>query len=79
MKKYIRIWVTKKRMTKKIRSAGRPLIKDGEKGLRNGGFGWVLDWFLGFGFLGESSEKGSTRISTGNRVTSCTFVYLGEF
>jgi hypothetical protein len=79
MKKYIRIWVTKKRMTNKIRSVCRPLIKDRENGLRNGGFGWVLDRFLVFGFLEESSEKGSRRISTGNRVTSCTFVYLGEF
>jgi hypothetical protein len=66
-------------MTNKIRSGRGPLIKDDEKGLRNGGFGWVLDGFLVFGFLEESSEKGSTRISTGNRVTSCTFVYLGEF
>jgi hypothetical protein len=59
MKKYIKIWVTEKRMTNKIRSAGRPLIKDGEKGLRNGGFGWVLDWFWVFGFWGNRQRRGA--------------------
>jgi hypothetical protein len=33
MKKCIRIWVTKKRMTNKIRSVGRPLREDCEEGL----------------------------------------------
>jgi hypothetical protein len=33
MKKYIRIWVTKKRMTSKIRSVCGPLRGDCEEGL----------------------------------------------
>jgi hypothetical protein len=37
MKKYIRIWVTLKRMTYKIRSASGPLIGDYEKWLGNRG------------------------------------------
>jgi hypothetical protein len=45
---------------------------------KNWGFGWVLNWILEFGLLGESSEKGSTRKSTGNRVTRWEIMFLGE-
>jgi hypothetical protein len=68
MKKNIRIWVTKKRMTNKIRSVGGPLIKDYEKGLGIGGL--REDWkvFGIFGFWGNGSKKGYTRKTIGNRV-----------
>jgi hypothetical protein len=52
MKEYIRIWVTLKRVTYKIRSACGPLIRDHENWLRIGGLDeigikfWVL-WFGG--------------------------------
>jgi hypothetical protein len=44
---------------------------------------WV-NWMrleLNFGFcgLGETSEKGSTRKDTGNRVARCAFLFLGEY
>jgi hypothetical protein len=53
MKKYIRIWVTEKRMTRKIRSAGRPLIKDYEKRLKLWSVKWELETFGVWNFLGE--------------------------
>jgi hypothetical protein len=68
MKKYIRIWVTLKRMTYKIRSVWGPLIKDYEKWLRIEGL--REDWkvFGIFGFWGNGLKKGYTRKTIGNRV-----------
>jgi hypothetical protein len=37
-----------------------------------------LEIFWGLEFLGESSEKGNTRISTGNRVTRWGIMYWGN-
>jgi hypothetical protein len=50
MNKYIRIWVTIKRMTYKIRSERSPLREDYEIGLRIGGLAgfWIEFWNLEF-------------------------------
>jgi hypothetical protein len=44
---------------------------------------WGIEWELKrievWNFLGSTSEKGSTRKDTGNRVTSWSFLLLGEF
>jgi hypothetical protein len=55
-------------MTNKIRSACGPLIGDYENWLIIGSIGWDWDWNFGFCGLGETSEKGSTRKDTRNRV-----------
>jgi hypothetical protein len=63
----------------KIRSGHGPLIKDCEKGLKNGGLNGVRKFFEDFGNLGESSEKGYTRKSTKNRVARCRKLFGGIF
>jgi hypothetical protein len=58
MKKYIKIWVTKKRMTNKIRSSV-PSLKRGLRG--RAGFGGLSEgWkdFERFWFLGERFREG---------------------
>jgi hypothetical protein len=68
-----------KRVAVKIRSGGGPLIKDHENRLKRWSIGQDWDWNFRFCGLGETSEKGSTRKDTGNRVTRYGFVFLGEF
>jgi hypothetical protein len=65
-------------VTSKIRSACGPLIKDHENGLVFGSIEGNLNQFWGFGILGGSSEKGSTRKSTGNRVTRWIIMFWGN-
>jgi hypothetical protein len=65
-------------VTNKIRSVYGPLIKDGENGLVFGAIEGNLNQFWGFVFLEGSSEKGSTRKSTGNRVTRWRIMFWGN-
>jgi hypothetical protein len=74
----IRIWVTIKRMTNKIRSLRRPLIRDYEIGLRLWSTEWKSKRILGFCFLGEFFQKGYTRKSIENRVTRCKEMFWGN-
>jgi hypothetical protein len=76
--KNIRIWVTLKRLTNKIRSGCGPLIRDYENGLGNWAIGWIWIGNWWFEFWGNWSKKGSTRKTTENRVTRWRFLYLGE-
>jgi hypothetical protein len=78
MKKYIRIWVTEKRMTRKIRSERSPLIKDYEIRLKLRSVKWELETFEVWNFLGSNSEKGCTRKDTGNRVARWGFLFWGN-
>jgi hypothetical protein len=78
MKKYIRIWVTLKRMTYKIRSVGSPLIKDYEKELRIGSIEGTWKDFWELEFWGNGSEKGYTRKHTGFRVTRWKTLFWGN-
>jgi hypothetical protein len=66
-------------MTDKIRSAGSPLIKDHENWLKIRGLDKSWNVLRNFGFLGERSEKGSTRKYTENRVTRWAKMFLGEY
>jgi hypothetical protein len=79
MKKNIGIWVSLKRVTYKIRSVRRPLIKDHEKGLKWWSIGRVLNWNWGLEFLEEFLEKGCTRKHTRNRVTRWRKMFGGIF
>jgi hypothetical protein len=78
MKKYIRIWVTVKRVTDKIRSAQGPLSKDHENW---GNLGFLAGVELDFWneFLECGSEKGRSRKSTENRVTRWRIKIWGNF
>jgi hypothetical protein len=58
-----------KRVTDKIRSGRRPLIMGLRNGLKLWSFGRNLKQFWEFNFWGGTSEKGSTRNRTENRVT----------
>jgi hypothetical protein len=55
----IRIWVTIKRMTNKIRSLRRPLIRDYEIGLDCGQLNGNRKEFWGFVFWGNVSRRGT--------------------
>jgi hypothetical protein len=59
MKKDIRIWVTEKRMTIKIRSGCGPLIRDYEKWLNCGWLGGNWIEFGNFGFGGIGRRRGA--------------------
>jgi hypothetical protein len=68
-----------KRVTNKIRSVRRPLIKDDENWLNSGSIGRNWTEISGLGFLGGGSEKGRSRKHTGNRVTRWGFMFRGNF
>jgi hypothetical protein len=76
--KCIRIWVTLKRVTNKIRSVYGPLIRDDERRLNSWSIEWVLKRILGIGIFGGWSEKGSSREITENRVTRWIFMFRGN-
>jgi hypothetical protein len=66
MKKNIRIWVTFKRVTKKIRSLRSPLIKDDERRLIIGVFKGI--WIgLGFGIFGRKLSRRGVHVKPPER------------
>jgi hypothetical protein len=78
MKEYIGRWVILKRVRNKIRSGRSPLIMGRREWAEIEGIEWELGRFLGFGVLGWTSEKGSSRKHTENWVTSCIKMYWGN-
>jgi hypothetical protein len=68
-----------KRVTEKIRSVRRPLIKDDENWLNSWSIGRNWTEISGLGFLRGGSEKGRSRKHTENRVTRWGFMFRGNF
>jgi hypothetical protein len=62
-----------------IKTARCPLIRDGEKEPIIGSVERGLKRFEVWNFLGESSEKGSTRKHTEKRVTRWRTMFWGNF
>jgi hypothetical protein len=78
MNKDIRIWVTVKRVTYKIRSGHGPLIRDYEKGLKWWSFGRIWIEFL-FGIFWGNFWRRGTHVNTPKNGSRGEGKCLGEF